>query len=56
MLGISHSRDTRFEDYDTCARAVTEALYSVAGPKRWTTDDITRAHRVAKVGTEHQNP
>ena len=43
MFGVPHSGTSLFEDYDTCTRAVTEALNSVAGPKRWTTDDITRA-------------
>ena len=44
MYGVPHSGD--FEDYDTCAKAVTDALNCVGGPRRWTPDDIARAHRV----------
>ena len=36
------------DEYKTCTQAVTEVLNSVAGPKRWTTDDIARAHRVGQ--------
>ena len=48
MYGIPHRRDSNHEDYDTCAQAVTDVLNSVAGPKRWTTDDIVRAHRIGQ--------
>ena len=48
MYGIPHSRDSRLEDYGTCTQAVTDVLNSVVGPKRWTTDDIARAHRVGQ--------
>ena len=46
MYGIPHSGD--YEDYDACARAVSDVLNSVEGPKRWTPDDIARAHRVGQ--------
>ena len=37
------------EDYNSCAKAVTEALNSVTEASRtWTTDDIARAHRVGQ--------
>ena len=36
------------DDYNTSTQAVTDVLNSVAGPKRWTTDDIARAHRVGQ--------
>ena len=48
MYQIPHSRDSRFEDYDTCTQAVTDVLNSGAGPKQWMTDDIARAHRVGQ--------
>ena len=44
--GSAHSEV--FEDYDTCARAVVDVLNNVDGPKKWTTDDITRAHRLGE--------
>ena len=40
MYRIPHSRDSRLEDYDTCAQAVTDVLNWVLGPKRWMADDI----------------
>ena len=43
MYGIPHSRD--YKDYDACARAVSDVLNSVEGPRRWM-PDIARAHRV----------
>ena len=46
MYGIPHSEE--FEDYDACARAVVDVLSGVDGPKKWTTDDIARAHRVGE--------
>ena len=38
----------RDSNHDTCAQAVTDVLNSVAGPKRWTTDDIVGAHRIGR--------
>jgi archaellum component FlaC len=48
VYGIPHVGDSDRESYDTCARAVTDILNSVDGPKQWTTDDIARAHRVGR--------
>ena len=46
--GLPHRRDSNHEDHDTCAQAVTDVPNSVAGPKRWTADDIARAHRIGQ--------
>ena len=48
MYGVPHSGNAEFENYDTCAKAVTDILNSADGPKQWTTDDIARAHRVGQ--------
>ena len=44
MYGIPYSGDN--EDYDACARAVSDVLNCVEGPRRWTPDEIARAHRI----------
>ena len=46
MYGIPHSGD--HEDYDACARAVSDVLNCVEGPRRWTPDDIAGSHRVGQ--------
>ena len=46
IFGVSHN--DVLEDYDACARAVVDVLNNVDGPKKWTTDDITRAHRLGE--------
>ena len=46
MYGIPHSGD--YEDYDPCARAFSDVFSLVERPKRWTPDDIARAHRVGQ--------
>jgi archaellum component FlaC len=46
MYGVPQRE--KFESFDTCARLVADTLNSVEGPKRWTTDDIARAHRVGE--------
>ena len=46
MYGKPHSGD--HEDYDACARAVSDVLNCVEGPRRWTPDDIARAHRIGQ--------
>ena len=46
MYGIPHSGD--YKDCDACSRAVSDVLNSVEGPRRWTPDDIARAHRVGQ--------
>ena len=56
MLGIPQGGDPRFQKDDICARAVTEALNGVAGPKRWTTDDIARVHRVGQIRNGKPKP
>ena len=46
MYEIPHSGD--HEDYDACARAVSYVLNCVEGPRRWTPNDIARAHRIGQ--------
>ena len=40
MYGIPHSGDHE----GTCARAVSDILNCVDGPRRWTPDDIVHTH------------
>ena len=46
MYGIPHSG--AYEDYDVCARAVSDVLNSVEGQRRWMPDNIARVHRVGQ--------
>eukprot|EP00745_Piridium_sociabile_P022488 TRINITY_DN35108_c1_g1_i3.p1 TRINITY_DN35108_c1_g1~~TRINITY_DN35108_c1_g1_i3.p1 ORF type:complete len:250 (+),score=41.54 TRINITY_DN35108_c1_g1_i3:77-826(+) len=36
------------ESFDTCAKLVADTLNSVESPKKWSADDIARAHRVVE--------
>lgn len=46
LYGVPETEE--HENYDACAKAVADVLNSVEGQKKWTPDDIARAHRVGE--------